>query len=225
MNSGTFHVMSQQWRYFSREKSIVHTLHLAQLQASRRGDTVLIAPTAPTQNQSTTHGSIGPLAVPSGPYFQTNLTNVTDTSIVTDCYGCVNYNGQILAQKNMGINVISLGGSLAEIDMTPTESGFFVVHVEASSDLHSLSYQGVANDGQIMVQIMAGGILAAQAVWRCRMEGGGWTPAHNALNSIGRTAAECIVPAGSFRGFGYNLGSVINGARFAMWAYKMADYG
>lgn len=46
MISGTFHVMSQQWRYFSREKSIVHTLHVAQLAPSLGGDTVIIGNTA-----------------------------------------------------------------------------------------------------------------------------------------------------------------------------------
>lgn len=48
MNSGSFHVMSQGWRYFSREKSIVHTLHLAELAPMVTGQSVFITSVPPT---------------------------------------------------------------------------------------------------------------------------------------------------------------------------------
>jgi hypothetical protein len=222
MNSGTFHISSQEWRYFSREKSIVHTTHLAQIPSSRAGDTVLIANTAPTQNQTSKTGK-SQMQVPPAPYFQTNIFNVTNDSFVISSYGCVNYNGQILAQKNMGISVGSVGGSLAQVTMVPEESGFFVVHVEANSDLHTFGYEGT--DGEITVQVLVGSAIMSEAKCRLKMEGPLWDGVHNYMMSMPRAIAECLVPASSFTGLAYNIGSNTNGARFGMWAYKVADYG
>ncbi len=48
MISGTFHPMAQEWRYYSREKALIHTLHLAQLVTKKTGDPVFITPVPPT---------------------------------------------------------------------------------------------------------------------------------------------------------------------------------
>lgn len=224
MISGSFHVSSQEWRYFSREKAIVHTAHLAQLPRGNPGDTVLIAHTAPTQNQSS-RGNKNPMPTPSAPYFQTNIFNVTNDSFVIDCYGCVNWEGTILAQKNMGISVGALDGARAEITMTPEESGFFVVHVEANSDYHTFGYQGVASDGKITAQIDVGGTIVAQNSQKIYMDGPSWDGTHHYINSMLHVVTECLVSASQFKGIALNIGSVANGAHFSMWAFKVADYG
>lgn len=48
MNSGTFHTMAQQWRYFSRERSLIQTLHVGELPVFNTGQTVTITPVPPT---------------------------------------------------------------------------------------------------------------------------------------------------------------------------------
>lgn len=48
MISGTFHTISQEWRYYSREKSLIHTLHLGQLPTGIAGDPVFIPSVPPT---------------------------------------------------------------------------------------------------------------------------------------------------------------------------------
>lgn len=224
MISGTFHVNSQEWRYFSREKSIVHTAHLAQLPQGNPGDTVLIASTAPTQNQGS-RGNHNPMPTPIGPYFQTNIFNVSNTSFIIDSYGCVNWQGTILAQKNMGISVGPLNGALAYVDMVPEESGFYVVHVEVSGDYHTFGYQGVGNDGKVTAQIAIGSTIVAQSSQKIFMNGPSWDAVHNYINSIPRAITECLLPASAFRGIGLNIGDTTQGARFAMWAFKVADYG
>ncbi len=48
MISGTFHTTAQEWRYFSREKALIHTAHFAQLPTGIPGDPVFIPITPPT---------------------------------------------------------------------------------------------------------------------------------------------------------------------------------
>lgn len=48
MISGTFIPRAQEWRYYSREKSLIHTLHLAELPSGTIGDSVFIQIVPPT---------------------------------------------------------------------------------------------------------------------------------------------------------------------------------
>lgn len=71
MNSEPFHVMSQEWRYFSRQKALVHTLHLGQLPESRSGDSVFINVAPPTgTGQIGSKFNVPPLTIPTIPPFQ-----------------------------------------------------------------------------------------------------------------------------------------------------------
>ena len=74
MISGAFHVASQEWRYFSREKSIVHTLHLAQLATGTPGEwvTIMIVPPSGSHNGF----QVPHLDIPSiSPYNGLTMTN------------------------------------------------------------------------------------------------------------------------------------------------------
>lgn len=64
MNNEPFHVLSQDWRYFPRQKELIATLHLGQLPEARSGDTVLILPT-PATGTSNLHGyGVPPITLP-----------------------------------------------------------------------------------------------------------------------------------------------------------------
>lgn len=81
MVSGTFHPISQQWRYFSREKAIVHTLHLAQIPPYVTGQTVTIPIVPPTGTGASGGSSFrqGTQQYPTiTPYRGVNITNVTN---------------------------------------------------------------------------------------------------------------------------------------------------
>lgn len=215
MISGAFHPSSQEWRYYSREKSIIHTLHLAQLASSQPGKTALIASTAPTGKQTGGIGGI-PMPMPVNPYMGANATIITNSSIAITCYGSVNYLGQILTQAHMGIEVRP-----NQIIMTPEESGYFVVHAEAQSDMHTLGYQGPAGDGQITLQLLNGGTLVDQSIFELFFVG---QSANAYLDRILRTEVGGLFPgAGSFTALGINLGA-LPAAAMSMWAMKIADY-
>lgn len=65
MISGAFHPMAQEWRYYSREKSLIHTLHLAELPATINGQSIIIAPTVPTGTTGGSNGfNVGPITIP-----------------------------------------------------------------------------------------------------------------------------------------------------------------
>lgn len=64
MNNEPFHILSQDWRYFPRQKELIATLHLGQLPEARSGDTVLILPT-PATGTSTLRGyGVPPITLP-----------------------------------------------------------------------------------------------------------------------------------------------------------------
>lgn len=225
MNNEPFHPIGQEWRYFSREKSIIHTLHLAQLPVSLAGDTVAILPTAPAGKDGG-GTSIPPMQVPLAPFIGANAKLVTNHSMVIDCYGATNHLGNITAQNKMSIIVSAIAGNRAVIEMDPSESGFFIVHAEAQSDLHTLGYQGPAGDGQITVSLYKGvdaGIPIGQSKYKMKMEGGGWSGSMY-LDSIARTSTEVLVPllGEALFAVGLNLGAAPN-AHLSMWAMKVAD--
>lgn len=213
MISGTFHTLSQEWRYFSREKSIVHTLHLSQLVGSNDGATVLIASTSSTGTNGE-HTPTSPLQVPPAPYFGINAKLITNSSFITDCYGSTNYLGQITAQSKMGIDVAP-----ERITMTPEESGWFLIHAEAQGDKHTLGYQGPASDGKIMVQILNGGHELAHSIWELYMVG---EAAGHYLDRLPRTSCETISVGGQFIAQGTNLGTQPP-AYLSMWCVKVAE--
>lgn len=65
MISGAFHPMAQEWRYYSREKSLIHTLHLAELPTTINGQSIIIAPTVPTGTTGGSNGfNVGPITIP-----------------------------------------------------------------------------------------------------------------------------------------------------------------
>lgn len=78
MVSGTFHVQSQEWRYFSREKSIVHTAHLSQLPVFSTGQTITILIAPPTGSTASGNGfNFKPQPYPGiTPYRGVDITNV-----------------------------------------------------------------------------------------------------------------------------------------------------
>lgn len=64
MNSGTFHLTSQEWYYSPREKMVGHTVHLAQLPDDRVGQGVFIDSTPPTGTDGNNFSNVPPFAVP-----------------------------------------------------------------------------------------------------------------------------------------------------------------
>lgn len=214
--------MSQEWRYFSRQKSLVHTLHLAQLADGYPGDTVLIANTAPEKNVFGGGWAFPPMQVPGG-MFGGDGSMVTNTNMTTDCYGSVAYDGAIIAQNKMTISVGPTGDTEKIITFIPAESGFFLVHVEGQSELHTLGNQGVANDGKITAQIFlngVGGSPVAYNDYQVLMSGADWNGLQY-LDSILRVTCETIVYAGGpIIGRGLNMGS---SGWLSMWAMKIAE--
>lgn len=82
MISGAFHTTSQEWRYFSREKALIHTLHLAQLPSGTSGDTVTIGAVPPTGTGGTKGNgfNVGNLTVPDfTPYRTLTFAGTTGT--------------------------------------------------------------------------------------------------------------------------------------------------
>lgn len=218
MNSGTFHVLAQEWRYYSREKSLIHTLHVAELPPTPKfGDTVDIASTPAVTNGSIGGGGIPPMQLPGAPWFSSTINQITNTSLVSDCYGSVNWQGTIEAQRNMGILIAP-----NQIIMIPEQSGYYVVHFEAQSDLHTLGYQGPAGDGEVSINISRGNTQIADDVWRIKMEGG-WDGTQY-VNSILHPACEALTPCtgDQLKGIAFNIGS-IPPAYVSMWAMKVGD--
>lgn len=225
MNNEPFHVMAQEWRYFSREKAILHTLHLAQLPVSNGGSTVLIKPTPPTENTGGGTGLNFPMQVPPGSFGGAGNV-ITNTSFQSDCFGAVAYDGTITAQSKMGITVGPMGSADMRITMTPSTPGWFVVHLEGQSDLHTYGYEGPAGDGKITVEIYngGGGTPVAKSIWQLFMDGGaGWTPVHPSfyVDSIAKTSCDALIyVTGPVLGVGTNIGSPPG--FISMWMFKIS---
>lgn len=158
MNSGTFHVMSQEWRYFSREKSIIHTLHLGQLPPSGTGDTILIESTSPTSQGNGVGGgqfSVPSLTMPAGP--GGGVVNFTfSQNVLSQCFGSF-HNRTILAQKNMDIVVGRWDTDMQVIIMTPKQSGWFFCSIDGNSDVRGvpMTYQGAPVDPGDHISVVA----------------------------------------------------------------------
>lgn len=186
MNSGTFHVMSQEWRYFSREKSIIHTLHLGQLPPSGTGATILIDSTSPTMQGGKVGGfSVPSLNLPAGPGGGT-INFTVSKNVLSQCFGSF-YNKTILSQKNMDIVVGRWDTDTQQIIMTPHQSGWFFVHIDGNSDIRGvpMTYQGATVDvgtvqSTILISVRKNSILGsviAQAGMAMYM-GGVFDPTH-----------------------------------------------
>jgi hypothetical protein len=79
MVSGTFHITSAEWRYFSREKSIVHTSHFGQVPPYVTGQSVFITPIPPTGTGNNGFSGGNKFSVPVvTPYQGLNINNVTN---------------------------------------------------------------------------------------------------------------------------------------------------
>lgn len=221
MNSGTFHVMAQEWRYYSREKSLIHTLHLSQLVTPKPGDTVLILPVPPAGRLQSR--GIPPLPVPPQPYYGGGGNIITNVSMVSDCYGFVNWMGQIVTQSKMSITV-DWGGDT--IIMSPQDPGYFVVHVEGQTDVRTLGYQGPSSDGAGTVQILEGSNIIAQTTRKIFMGGAGWN-VNQYIDSYLSFAAEALVPNATYTGKGIGLGTHSLGspssAFISMWMFKVGN--
>lgn len=141
MNNEPFHPIGQEWRYFSREKSIIHTLHLAQLPTGTVGDTILIDTTPPAAQGNGGSFSVPSLKLPlgGGP----GVENVTFTrNTLSTCFGSVGVNRTILAQMNMDIQFVDWTPQIKRIYFIPKQSGWFMVHIEAQSDNRDINYLG-----------------------------------------------------------------------------------
>jgi hypothetical protein len=217
MISGTFHPLAQEWRYYSREKSLMQTLHVAQMPSSNAGDTVLVMNTKDVTTNSKGYG-FHAMPFPSGPSFISNINRVTNSSMHITCYGSVGTGGTILAQSKMSISV----AGVSQIIMSPQESGFFVVHAEAYSDIHHTGAEGTG--GKITINITGGGQLVAKAEAEIKEQGTQWTDPAIDLDFFRRLACGCtgLAAGGSFVANSTGLGG---DSAFTMWCMKVADYG
>lgn len=92
MNSGTFHVMGQSWRYYSRERAIINSISLAQLPSGTAGDQVTIPVVPPTGT-----GVNFSVPKPTLPTISPYRGNVTWSKVINNVppLWCVNYVGAI----------------------------------------------------------------------------------------------------------------------------------
>ncbi len=159
MISGSFHTISQEWRYYSREKALIHTLHLAQLTTGTPGDTVEIASTASklSQGLGKTSFSVPPITLPGPPSFNATVYNTFLQSVGSVCYGCVSDTKIITAQKNCGISIDSWSSTLLQVTFSPVYAGRYLIHMHGQSDQRTVSYQGPNNDGAFTQQCVTDG--------------------------------------------------------------------
>lgn len=132
--------MAQEWRYYSREKSLIHTLHLTELVTGSRGDTILIAPTPPVTQ--TNLGNAGGFSVPSLqlPTQGNGIVDVTFTkNVLSTVFGAVGINKQILCQKGVIIQFSRWDSQQMRFLMTVQDAGWYFVYVEGQSDLRDPS--------------------------------------------------------------------------------------
>jgi hypothetical protein len=146
MNSGTFHITAQEWRYFSREKSIVHTTHLGQLPPTgTHGDTVLIDSTSPASNSNGNGSGQPPLAIPGFPGINVT-TNVTfPRTTLPNVFGSVGMNQTILAQKNVVIQFAGWNAQGREFYITPNVAGWYYFYIQVQGDFRDINYLGPIN--------------------------------------------------------------------------------
>lgn len=141
MISGTFHISSQEWRYFSREKAIIHTAHLAQLPSGTSGETVLIDSTSPSSSNNNNF-SVPPVSIPSFPGISV-IENVTfSRTTLPDVFASIGQNKTILAQKNCIIQFAGWSAQLMQFYVTPNQSGRYFFYIEAQGDPRDAAYQG-----------------------------------------------------------------------------------
>lgn len=152
MNSGTFHISSQEWRYFSREKAIIHTTHLAQLPSGTPGDTILIDSTAPASSNNNNF-SVPPVSIPSFPGINVVENLKFSRNTLPDVFGSVGMNKTVLAQKNCIIQFSTWAPSLMQFYITPNAAGWYLLHVQAQSDARNASYLGPTSSQSISCSI------------------------------------------------------------------------
>lgn len=146
MISGTFHASSQQWRYFSREKAIVHTLHLSQLPSGTSGDTILIASTAPPASNNNNFSEPKINMPPSSTFGGGATLNLQfSRNTLSRVFGSVGRDKTILAQKNMTIQFAGWSPQWREFYMIPGEAGWYMIYVEVAGDFRDINYQGPPN--------------------------------------------------------------------------------
>lgn len=141
MISGTFHISSQEWRYFSREKSIIHTAHMAQLPTGTPGDTVLIGNTAPASTNNNNF-SVPPISLPSFPGINVTENVTFSRTTLPDVFGSVGLNKTILAVKNCVIQFAGWDINSRQFYITPNQAGRYFFHIEVQSDNRDAGYLG-----------------------------------------------------------------------------------
>lgn len=158
MISGTFHVSSQEWRYFAREKSIVHTLHLGQLPptGTKPGDTVLIDSAAPSANNNSSNFSVPKISIPAFPDINITETVKTTRTTLPNVFGSVGMNKTILAQKNVNIQFAGWDPFHRQFYMTPNQSGWYYFYVEVQGDFRDISYLGPGNNPNVFCGVGVG---------------------------------------------------------------------
>lgn len=177
MISGSFHPIAQEWRYYSREKSLIHTLHLAQLTTGTVGDSIAI----PIQASALSSGlgklsfSVPPITLPSPPSFNATVFNTFLQSVGSACYGCVSDTKIITAQKVCGISIDSWTSTLLQVTMNPTKAGRYLIHMHAQSDQRNVSYQGPSTFGDFTQSAQADGgpgfvINETVQLWQTNMQ-------------------------------------------------------
>lgn len=232
MNQEPFHVMSQDWRYFSRQKSLITTVHLGQLVNGSEADTVLIKPTSPVDDDDTGgHYSVPPLILPPTGKGGGGFTLVYNQLIGSSCFGCVAWDKTILAQRNMDISISPWDDNLIEITMTPKESGWYLAHIEVVSDVRGdpYNYQGPSGNGGVTAGLTRSRASSdvLTALNSVRMEGvfdaTHWRPAMFIKSIVtGRATGMVVVGAGQPM-IAYTVPGDITTASLSMWMFKVAE--
>lgn len=204
MKDEPFHVSGQEWRYYSRQKSLSNTLHLSQLPTGTLppGESI---PVLQPPDISQKYGQT-PLQFPSGIGTSVKVFNTYNQFVASDAYGCVGTEQDILARKNVTIEIDGWTSALMQVTMT-CPPGTYLIHLECQTDLRTLGYQGPNNDGHCDGNVAIDGTLTQSCSMTVLMVGASWG-ADLYMDSVGHSSTTFIadVAGGTVVFQGVNLG-------------------
>lgn len=204
MRDEPFHVTSQEWRYYSRQRAISNTLHLAQLPSGLLVPGVAV-PVIQPKDIPKHHGQ-PPLEFPLPGGTNVTIFNTYNQFVSSTVYGCVGTTQAILAQRNCGIAINSWTNTLIQVTMTPNVAGKFLIHLECQTDLRTLGYQGPDSLGACVGSVIVDGVGTSSSNMQVLMQGASWD-GNLYVEHVGHSSTTFIAPvAGSVVFQGTNLG-------------------
>lgn len=230
MNNEPFHIMAQDWRYQSRSKSLITTLHVGQLPSDVTGETILIDPVAPPAMPPKPRGyGVPPIVLPPAPGGGGTI-NVT-VNVKCTCFGCVSWDKQILAQRNMDISMSPWDDTVMTITMIPHEQGRFMYGLFGQSAVLDFSkfpstgisvqlLRGTGNPllTQNQVDSASNAITMGGIIDATHWNSGHYITAISPVSLMGYVQSGKDAPL-----IGRAVGGIQAEARFSMWLFKIGE--